>query len=169
HALREMHIPTVHYGLSIIQHKGIDQAAWQFIHAQYPVENMVFIDGWTGKGTVAKDLLASLQTITPTIQPRLPVLTYPGVYAWLSAADDDWPIPFGILGAAIAGLISRPIWQQQGLHAVMFCQHLAHYDISQQFIHTIDQRRKTMIIQDIPAAQPNPDVQQQRQVIANRV
>lgn len=137
-ALKSLNYPVEHFGISIIRDKGLDNYAMDLIESKYPKDNIVFVDGWTGKGAISKQLKHSLEERGGYPQiPRLTVLADIYGSAWLSASKNDWLIPFGILGAPISGLVSRSIWLENGFHGCMFCDHLKEYDRSNIFIDTI--------------------------------
>ena len=50
-----------HFSISIIIDKGIDKNAISFIKNKYPNKNFIFIDGWTAKGTITKELRKSIK------------------------------------------------------------------------------------------------------------
>ena len=148
--------PVFHYGISIIRDRGIDFAALHAIIAQHGAENIVFVDGWTGKGAICKELTQNLQDIPALFDegwqiPRLVTLADLGGYSWLSASCDDWLIPFGILGSVISGLTSRTIlnhsiapedaqsdcYNPQKWHSCLIYDHLQSYDLSVDFIEKI--------------------------------
>ncbi|TPG63234.1 cysteine protease StiP domain-containing protein [Ewingella americana] len=152
HALRDMQVEVVHYGISIIRDRGLDERALTHITRQHGSAGVVFIDGWTGKGAISRQLSASLAERPEFgLPPRLAVLADPGGCAWLSASGEDWLMPFGILGAPISGLVSRSLWRESGFHASMFCQHLQAFDLSQDFVAQVDFLRRQQT-EDVPAA-----------------
>lgn len=51
-ALVEMGRDARHYGISIIRDRGIDSVALEAIIKAHGAENIVFVDGWTGKGAI---------------------------------------------------------------------------------------------------------------------
>ncbi|POP40892.1 hypothetical protein CHU32_02120 [Superficieibacter electus] len=152
-ALRDMGKTSFHYGISIIRDRGIDTAALDWIEARHGTQGIVFVDGWTGKGAITGQLVASLKDRPGyPVLPRLVVLADPCGRAWLSASDDDWLIPFGIMGAPVSGLISRSIWTQDGFHGCVVCNHLAAYECSRTLVDTVaDQRRR---LHNVPALSP---------------
>ena len=148
-----------HYGISIIRDRGIDFGALQAIISQHGAENIVFVDGWTGKGAICKELTQNVQHISELFDenwqiPRLVTLSDLGGYSWLSASSDDWLIPFGMLGSVISGLTSRTILKQpialeeaqndcynpQKWHSCLIYDHLKPYDLSVDFIERILQK-----------------------------
>lgn len=146
-ALRDLGVESTHYGISIIRDKGIDQAAVDWIEQRHAFADIVWVDGWVGKGAIHTQLKTSLGTRYPDTDIPFAVLADPTGKAWLSASGDDWLIPFGILGATVSGLISRSILTQDGgWHACVNYQHLAEHDVSNRFIEVVDSYRR-----DLPA------------------
>ena len=157
-----------HYGLSIIRDRGIDYAALEYIIQKHGAQNIVFVDGWTGKGAISKELTTSLKDYPQLFDegdplPRLVTLTDLGGCAWLCSSQDDWLIPSGILGSVVSGLISRSILledvtphiaRQHYLetdywHGCIEYHDLKPHDISQQFIEDIWALIKAHPINDI--------------------
>ena len=142
-ALRDLNIECVHYGISIIRDKGIDQAALDWIEQRHFFENIVWVDGWIGKGAIHTQLQASLGARYPKTEIPLTVLADPTGKAWLSASGDDWLISFGILGSTISGLVSRSILREDGgWHACISYQSLSEYDVSNYFVTMVDAYRR---------------------------
>ena len=140
-ALKDMGHKSYHYGISIIRDRGIDDKAMKVIEGKHGTESIVFVDGWTGKGAITKQLTESLLDRDGYPEkPRLIVLADPCGMAWLSASYEDWLIPFGILGAPISGLVSRSVWSSEDYHGCVICDHLKFFDYSKTFadkIHNI--------------------------------
>lgn len=150
------HQACFHYGISIIRDRGIDHAALNAIIAAHGADNIVFVDGWTGKGAIAQELSRSLRHWPELFDPdwdipRLVTLADLAGCAWLSASADDWLIPSGILGAVVSGLTSRTILIQdtdlalsqkncfnpQHWHACILYPQLQSQDRSVEFIQRI--------------------------------
>lgn len=148
--------PCFHYGISIIRDRGVDFAALNAIIQQHGAENIVFVDGWTGKGAICRELTKNLQHYPELFDagwdvPRLVTLSDLGGYSWLSASCDDWLIPFGLLGSVISGLTSRSILRAElsqteaeldclnpeKWHNCVIYTHLEAHDLSVQFIQDI--------------------------------
>jgi len=125
------YLPSIHYGISIIRDRGLDLAALQMLLDAYPNSPIVFVDGWTGKGAIYKELARSLDVFNDTAHPSfanifhqganvIPLLTLadPAGVAWLAASAEDWLIPSGLLNSTVSGLISRSLYTepQSGLH-----------------------------------------------------
>ena len=159
HALQDMGRDCVHYGISIIRDRGIDFAALETIIAKHGHQSLVFVDGWTGKGAIQKELQRSLADDPRFIDRPLPlvVLSDIGGCAWLAASGEDWLIPSGVLGSTISGLISRSICESDTLqaneieesnlgqwHGCVEYNHLKAFDMSQSFIKQINQIRREL-------------------------
>ncbi|WP_437880006.1 cysteine protease StiP domain-containing protein [Pseudomonas sp. LRF_L74] len=145
-ALLDLGRDAHHYGVSIIRDRGIDIVALEAIIQRHGAENIVFVDGWTGKGAISGELKRTLggDPRFPA-EPRLVVLADPCGRAWLSASAEDWVIPSGILGATVSGLVSRSIWPQDGgLHGCVVYDHLHEHDVTRPFIERIEAERAAL-------------------------
>lgn len=154
-AITDMGLESHHYGISIIRERGIDKEALEYIEAKHGTGGIVFVDGWTGKGAITGQLAESLSGRSgyPDI-PRLAVLADPAGCAWLAASDDDWLIPFGIMGAPVSGMVSRSVWTESGLHGCIECDHLQAFDCSTMLADTIDHIRMKLREDDVPVVAP---------------
>ncbi len=152
-------LPSVHYGISIIRDRGLDPLALQMILDTYPDSNIVFIDGWTGKGAIYQELARSLKGFSNPSHPNfahifhqgkdvIPLLTLadPAGVAWLAASEEDWLIPSGLLNSTVSGLISRSLYTepQLGLHRSVFYADLVEVDHSVDFTDHIDSARRAL-------------------------
>ena len=145
-ALLDLDRETVHYGISVIRDRGIDSVALEAIVQAHGAGNIVFVDGWTGKGAISGEIRRSLADDTRFPRdPRLVVLADPCGSAWLAASSEDWVIPSGILGATVSGLVSRSIWPVDGgLHGCLLYEHLREHDVTQAFVERIEQHRRDL-------------------------
>lgn len=178
---RECH----HYGISIIRDRGIDKAALEAIIQVHGAAGIVFVDGWTGKGAISKELnqnILSDERFKLGTDDMAPLVTLADVggCAWLAASGEDWLIPSGILGSVISGLISRTILQAdvplndamtdcfnpKNWHGCIEYQHLAEYDISLAFVEHIDRIRKELSVTEL-ANWPTDTRQAQNKQIIN--
>jgi hypothetical protein len=140
-ALRDAGVDVHHYGVSIVRDRGMDDVAMGHIRKARGVEGILFVDGWTGKGAISRELHRSWHQMTGLF-PRLVVLADPCGAADLAGSNEDWLIPTGILGANISGLISRTILNDQiiasqGFHGFVPVNHLADIDFTQVFVDDI--------------------------------
>ena len=173
-------LPSVHYGISIIRDRGLDPLALQMLLDAYPDSPIVFVDGWTGKGAIYQELTRSLETFSDSSHPNftnifhqgaevIPLLTLadPAGVAWLSASEEDWLIPSGLLNSTVSGLISRSLYTepQSGLHRSVFYDNLVEADHSLAFIDCINVARHNLSI----APQCLPTFKQPRYQTANLI
>ena len=139
-------IDAEHYSISIIRDIGIDENALAYILKRHSPESLVFVDGWTGKGVIAKQLEISLQSFLEkyriAIRPELYVLADLSGTAFISASHEDYLIPSSILNATVSGLISRSVLDKCQLsetdfHGCHFYQEYQDFDLSNFFIDAI--------------------------------
>ncbi|MGZ8189757.1 MAG: cysteine protease StiP domain-containing protein [Methylococcaceae bacterium] len=135
-----------HYSISILRDVGIDQNALRFILQHHKPESLVFVDGWTGKGVIARQLAASLaefaHTDKVTIPAELYVLADLSGSAAVAASSEDYLIPSCILNATISGLVSRSVYDKNtanptDYHGCVFYQQLAQHDLSSYFLNSM--------------------------------
>ena len=104
---------VVHYSVSIIRDKGLDLNALKFITNQYPSQDILFVDGWTGKGVIGQELKTSVEHFnklnTTEVNPDLYVVADISGTAHWSATSEDYLIPSAVLNSTVSGLISRTI------------------------------------------------------------
>jgi hypothetical protein len=142
-ALARLGIAATHYSLSIIRDRGIDREALRFIAGRHDPRDVVFVDGWTGKGTITRELQASLAGRPFGFTPFLAVVADPAGCADLAASGEDYLIPSGLLNAIVSGLVSRSVLNDAlvgpgNFHACVHYPHLARHDRSRDFIVKID-------------------------------
>lgn len=143
---------SYHYGISIIRDRGIDDAALAVIEKRHGTEGIVWVDGWTGKGAITNELTKALNGRSGyPAQPRLVVLADPCGCAWMSATDDDWLIPFGIMGAPVSGMISRSLFSDDGFHHCMVCSYLSEYECGLALADAVEQCCLEIPLSEVPA------------------
>ena len=113
YAARELGRDLPHYGVSIIRGKGFDENAIRLILQRHPGQEIVFVDGWTGKGMITHQLEESCAQFhahsgTP-LRPTLAVLADPAHSCSLYATREDFINPSCCLNSTICGLISRTV------------------------------------------------------------
>lgn len=137
---------AAHYSISIIRDIGIDQNALRYIIQRHTPQSLVFIDGWTGKGVIARELAASLKAFAETDNVNIPAELY--VLADLSgsakvaACAEDYLIPSCILNATVSGLVSRSIYNKNptnlnDFHGCVYYEAFLTQDLSRYFIDTL--------------------------------
>ncbi len=142
-ALMRLGRDTAHYSLSIIRDRGIDHNALAHIAARHDPADAFFVDGWTGKGAIAGELLATLSVNRHGFQPRLSVVADPAGVAQFAATHDDYLIPSGLLNAIISGLVSRSVRNDalvgpDDFDACAFYTDWAPHDLSRHFVDEVD-------------------------------
>ena len=140
--LRRRCVAAVHYSVSIIRGRGIDRVALAHIAARHDPADVVFVDGWTGKGAIADELERSLADRPFGFAPRLAVVADPAGRATWAATGDDYLIASGLLGAIVSGLVSRSILSCElvgpgDFHACVSYPDLAAEDRSRAFVEAI--------------------------------
>lgn len=144
-------IEAPHYAVSIIRGKGIDETAMHYILSKYKDKNIIFIDGWTGKGAISKVLTDSINDFNKRFETRisseLAVLTDPGYCAEITASFEDFLIPSACLNSTISGLVSRTFHRsdiigEKDFHGARFYENLSDNDYSLKYIDEIEKHYK---------------------------
>jgi hypothetical protein len=142
HLLHAQGREVTHYSVSIIRDRGIDQVALEHILAQgHRPESIAFIDGWTGKGVISRELEAAIAQFNARrgthIDGGLYVLSDLAGTAACAASCDDYLIPSSILNATVSGLISRSILNESigpgDFHGCVYYKQFEPQDQSQRF------------------------------------
>jgi hypothetical protein len=138
-----------HYTISIVRGRGIDTVALDYLAAHHDPSDVVFVDGWTGKGAIARELAAALADYRATtgvhFDPELAVLADPGRCVRTFGTRDDFLIPSACLNSTVSGLISRTVLNDRLLgpgdyHGAKFYAELAGSDVSGVFLDAISDR-----------------------------
>lgn len=144
---------VAHYSISIIRDIGIDQNALRFILQNHSAESLVFVDGWTGKGVIARQLENSLHDFAVSDGIKIPaelyVLTDLSGFAAVAASSEDYLIPSSILNATVSGLTSRSVYDKNQLstddfHGCLYYDQFVQQDLSKYFIDAILGRTDSM-------------------------
>ncbi|MEO7496851.1 MAG: cysteine protease StiP family protein [Massilia sp.] len=138
-----------HYSVSIIRDRGIDQVALDFILAEgHAPESIVFVDGWTGKGVIGRELRSAVDAFNARrgcdIDTGLYVLSDLAGSAACAASCDDYLIPSSILNATVSGLVSRSILNEAigptDFHGCVYYHQFAEHDQSRAFADAVAAR-----------------------------
>ena len=132
-----------HYSISIIRDRGIDHNALRFIAARHGAAAAVFVDGWTGKGAIKRELVRSLAADHLGFAPFLAVVADPAGCAEAAATTDDYVIPSGLLNGIVSGLISRSVLRDDlvgpsDFHACLYQTDHAANDLTRAFIRDVE-------------------------------
>ncbi len=141
-ALERLGVAAPHYSVSIIRDRGVDEAALRFIADRHDGRDVVFVDGWTGKGVIARELCGSTAAAILGAEPRLIVVADPAGAADLAATLEDYVIPSGLLNGVVSGLVSRSVWRDDlvargAFHGCVELPELAAWDVSGRFVDEI--------------------------------
>ncbi len=145
-ALRHIGFDCRHYSVSIIRDRGIDEVAMQWIRRRYSDPAIRFLDGWTGKGVIERELRRAIAQFNDCcgaqLRPELYAVADLCGAAHGAATREDYLIPSAILGATVAGLISRSILNEQvmarrSFHGCLFLEEMSAEDLSRWFVERI--------------------------------
>jgi len=135
-----------HYSISILRGRGFDETAIRYILMQHPQGCLQFIDGWTGKGAITKELIQSCQKFNGQHQTQLSadlaVLADPGHCATIYGTREDFLVPSACLNSTVSGLVSRTVLNLQFMdehdfHGAKYYKELEAIDVSNLYIERI--------------------------------
>lgn len=129
-----------HYAVSIVRGRGIDRLALRHLAEHHDPARVVFVDGWTGKGAIARELAAALDGTV--FDPDLAVLADPGRCVRTFGTRDDWLIASACLNSTVSGLVSRTVLNDRLIgpdqyHGAKFYAQLACADVSNAFLDAV--------------------------------
>ncbi|MDX2699971.1 phosphoribosyltransferase [Streptomyces ipomoeae] len=146
-ASRRHGIELPHYAVSIVRGRGIDANALRWLAAHHDPADVVFVDGWTGKGAITRELAAALLEFEESdgitgFDPEIAVLADPGSCVRTYGTRDDFLIPSACLNSTVSGLISRTVLRSDlvgpnDFHGAKFYRELAGADVSVDFLDVI--------------------------------
>ncbi|WP_443079281.1 phosphoribosyltransferase [Streptomyces sp. NBC_01498] len=133
-----------HYALSIVRGRGIDTNAVRWLAAHHRPADIVFVDGWTGKGAITRELADALRDF-PDFHPEIAVLADPGGCVRTYGTREDFLIPSACLNSTVSGLISRTVLRADlvgpdDFHGAKYYRELAGADVSGYFLDTVTAR-----------------------------
>lgn len=135
---------AMHYSISIIRGRGIDRNAVDEILKHHPAGQVVFVDGWIGKGAILRELEREVQRY-PGLAADLAVVADPAGITQLYGTREDILIPSACLNCTVSGLISRTFLRDDIIsgddyHGAVYYGNLAGSDLSDEFITAIESR-----------------------------
>ncbi|MCC9178310.1 phosphoribosyltransferase domain-containing protein [Arthrobacter sp. zg-Y750] len=144
---QQMHgLDLPHYTMSIVRGVGMDETALRFLASRYDPARILFVDGWTGKGAITRELTAALEKFEATdgvrFSAQLAVLADPGHSVELFGTREDYLIPSACLNSTVSGLVSRTVFNKEligpeDFHGAKFYSHLAAADVSRDFLTAV--------------------------------
>ena len=131
-----------HYALSIVRGRGIDTVALDYLGRRYDPASVVFVDGWTGKGAIVRELNAAIDAFGHGFIPDLAVLADTGACVSSYGTREDFLIPSACLNSTVSGLVSRTVLNTRVLrpgefHGAKYYGELAESDVSAMFLDTV--------------------------------
>ena len=135
-------INPVHYAISIIRGMGIDKNAVSYILQRHKPEDILFVDGWIGKGAIQNELEQAVKEFQG-ISKDLAVLADPAGITKFYGTHEDLLIPSACLNSTISGLISRTFFrrdiiEENDFHGAVYYENLQKADLSYPFIYAIE-------------------------------
>ncbi|MEE1753306.1 phosphoribosyltransferase [Streptomyces sp. SP18CS02] len=137
-------IDLPHYAVSIVRGRGIDANALRWLQRHHDPADVVFVDGWTGKGAITRELAEALRDF-PGFVPEIAVLADPGSCVRTYGTREDFLIPSACLNSTVSGLISRTVLRADlvgphDFHGAKFYRELADADLSAHFLDAVTAR-----------------------------
>ncbi|GAA3500280.1 phosphoribosyltransferase [Streptomyces prasinosporus] len=139
-----------HYAVSIVRGRGIDANALRWLAAHHDPRDVVFVDGWTGKGAITRELAQAVEEFEKAegvtgFDPEIAVLADPGSCVRTYGTREDYLIPSACLNSTVSGLISRTVLRADlvgphDFHGAKFYRELAGADVSVAFLDTVSAR-----------------------------
>ncbi|ATL27455.1 Adenine/guanine phosphoribosyltransferase-related PRPP-binding proteins [Streptomyces formicae] len=139
-----------HYAVSIVRGRGIDANALRWLAAHHDPADVVFVDGWTGKGAITRELADAVREFEEGggpagFSPEIAVLADPGSCVRTYGTREDFLIPSACLNSTVSGLISRTVLRADlvgpdDFHGAKFYRELADTDVSGDFVDTVAAR-----------------------------
>ncbi|MEU0055049.1 phosphoribosyltransferase [Streptomyces sp. NPDC006334] len=139
-----------HYAVSIVRGRGIDANALRWLAEHHDPRDVVFVDGWTGKGAITRELAAAVEEFeaaggAPGFDPEIAVLADPGSCVRTYGTREDFLIPSACLNSTVSGLISRTVLRADlvgphDFHGAKFYRELAGADLSDAFLDAVSAR-----------------------------
>ncbi|WP_405612881.1 phosphoribosyltransferase [Streptomyces sp. NBC_00076] len=139
-----------HYAVSIVRGRGIDANALRWLAAHHDPRDVVFVDGWTGKGAITRELADALKEFEASdgvtgFDPEIAVLADPGSCVRTYGTREDFLIPSACLNSTVSGLISRTVLRADlvgpdDFHGAKFYRELAGTDVSVAFLDAVSAR-----------------------------
>jgi hypothetical protein len=144
---KEVHgLDLPHYAISIVRGLGIDQAALGYLASRHNPEQIMFVDGWTGKGAITRELAAAVELFRKTdgaaFRPDLAVLADPGHCVRIFGTREDYLVPSACLNSTVSGLVSRTVFNKEligpgDFHGAKYYSQLSRSDVSNDFLAAV--------------------------------
>lgn len=146
YALAVWGLEIPHYAISIVRGKGIDYQALDYLASQHSSADVVFVDGWTGKGAITRELTAAVEKYNAehgtVFSADLAVLADPAHSTKFFGTREDFLIPSACLNSTVSGLVSRTVLNDgligpDDFHGAKFYRELASSDYSNAYVDAV--------------------------------
>ena len=142
-------IDVPHYSISIIRGRGIDDNAMKYLLKKFEPGQLLFVDGWIGKGAILNELKKDIAAYDG-VSSDIAVIADPANVTKLCGTHEDILIPSSCLNSTVSGLISRTFLRddiigKDDFHGAVYYGELKDEDLSYQFIEAIE---KHFVIDD---------------------
>ncbi len=139
-----------HYAVSIVRGRGIDTVALAHLARHHDPTRVAFLDGWTGKGAIARELAEAVPAANAALglpegrgfTADLAVLADPGGCVTRFGTREDFLIPSACLNSTVSGLVSRTVLNDAligpgDFHGAKHYAHLRDDDVSAVFLDAV--------------------------------
>ena len=135
-------IEMLHYSISIIKGRGIDKNAMNYLLERHKPQELLFVDGWTGKGAILNELKKAVKAYEG-VSSDIAVVADPANITTLCGTHEDIVIPSSCLNCTVSGLVSRTFLREDiigphDFHGAVYYGELAEADLSYEFIDAIE-------------------------------
>ncbi len=147
-------VDVPHYSISIIRGKGIDDNAMQYLLNRFRPEQLLFVDGWIGKGAILNELKKAVAAYHG-VSADIAVVADPANVTALCGTHEDILIPSSCLNCTVSGLISRTFLRddiigKKDFHGAAYYGELESSDLSYEFLHAIEKYFNKCCFSDMP-------------------
>ena len=141
---KKYNISVPHYSISIIRGKGIDENAMKYMLERHKAEQLMFVDGWIGKGAILTELQKDIAPYSG-VSSEIAVVADPANVTEICGTHKDILIPSSCLNSTISGLVSRTFLRddiigEKDFHGAVFYENLKDVDLSYEFIEAIEEQ-----------------------------
>lgn len=139
---KKYNIDVPHYSISIIRGRGIDDNAMKYLLDKYEPSQLLFVDGWIGKGAILNELKKDIEAYEG-VSADIAVVADPANVTTLCGTHEDLLIPSSCLNSTVSGLVSRTFLRDDiigpdDFHGAVYYGELAESDLSYEFIDAIE-------------------------------
>lgn len=140
--MKKYGVNAPHYSISIIKGRGIDKNAMEYLLERYEPGQLLFVDGWIGKGAILNELRQALKPF-PGVSAEIAVAADPANVTSLCGTHEDILIPSSCLNCTVSGLVSRTFLREdiigpKDFHGAVYYGELSDSDLSYGFINAIE-------------------------------